>query len=536
MEIKSNEALTMLVDLFILNDTAYVDREDALRLPAAGRLQVIVDQILPPNAPEVSARHKRLMQFVKESGAPFSYGDAMTAVQLMRGLAQKDQLVVGMTYDVAAAGVVGALGVKLDEAAYAEAFQTGKLQLPAQRVKKLLLQGKPDNAKNAALSLAKTLGEEDLKDTILALTAKALSEEAKLQILLVLYRLGITGAYFTEAPENPDAVISLQEEKLVVLPGSYQELIPLTALPKTPVNSVFVGGAAGGSIEQLRCLVKRLKGRRIAYGTRLIVAPASREDYVAAANEGIITVIFEAGGLVINQCGNPAVQGRIGENEVMVSNDTENGTGYAGYASSRIFITDTEAAAAAALSGYVGTAEESKQGEAGEEKDIVLEGRIWKFGDDIDTDIIIPTQHLTYATMDEIKAHAFEPLRPELAAQLREGDMIVAGNNFGCGSSREQAAEVLLASGIHCVVAKSFARIFFRNAINNGVLLLECPALPDDVAEGDVIRVELSNQTITANGKQYHINQVPENLYRIIADGGLVKNVEKQFKASAGGE
>lgn len=89
MEIKSNEALTMPVDLFILNDTAYADREDALRLPAAGRLQVIVDQILPPNAPEVSARHKRLMQFVKESGAPFSYGDAMTAVQLMRGLPKR---------------------------------------------------------------------------------------------------------------------------------------------------------------------------------------------------------------------------------------------------------------------------------------------------------------------------------------------------------------------------------------------------------------------------------------------------------------
>lgn len=117
-----------------------------------------------------------------------------------------------------------------------------------------------------------------------------------------------------------------------------------------------------------------------------------------------------------------------------------------------------------------------------------------------------------------------------------EGDMIVAGSNFGCGSSREQAAEVLLANGIHCVVAKSFARIFFRNAINNGVLLLECPELPDEVQEGDTIRVELNRQIITANGKQYPIKQVPENLYRIIADGGLVKSVEKQFKAASGGK
>ncbi len=536
MEIKNNEALMLPVDLFILNDTAYADREDALQMPAAGSLQVIVDQILPPNSPAVSKRHKELMQFARETGTAFSYGDAMTAQQLMRGLVKQDQLVVGMTYDVAAAGVVGALGVKLDEAAYAKAFQEGKLVLPPQKVKKILLQGKPANAKNAALSLAKALSEENLTDTILVLSAEDLTEAVKLQILLVLYRLGITGAYFTADLEEPDRTVTLQEEKLVVLPGSYRELLPLTVLSKTSVNAVFVGGAAGGSIEMLRILGKRLKGRKVAYGTRLIVAPASREDYVAAANEDIITAVFEAGGLVINQCGNPAVQGRIGENEVMVSNDTENSTGYAGFASSRIFITDTEAAAEAALSGYVGTAEESKVDESGESREIVLEGRIWKFGDDIDTDIIIPTQHLNYATMEEIRTHAFEPLRPEIAALFREGDMIVAGNNFGCGSSREQAAEVLLANGIHCVVAKSFARIFFRNAINNGVLLLECPELPDDVQEGDVIRVELNEQTITVKGKQYHINQVPENLYRIISDGGLVKNVEKQFKASEGGE
>ena len=132
--------------------------------------------------------------------------------------------------------------------------------------------------------------------------------------------------------------------------------------------------------------------------------------------------------------------------------------------------------------------------------------------------------------MDEIKVHAFEPLRPELAAQLREGDLIVAGNNFGCGSSREQAAEVLVANGVHCVIAKSFARIFFRNAINNGILLLECADLADNVEEGDTIKVELDKQQITANGKTYEIPAVPENLYHIIMDGGLVKSIEKKVE------
>ena len=148
---------------------------------------------------------------------------------------------------------------------------------------------------------------------------------------------------------------------------------------------------------------------------------------------------------------------------------------------------------------------------------LTFEGRCWKFGDDIDTDIIIPTQHLNYETMDEIKTHAFEPLRPDLAAKLREGDLIVAGSNFGCGSSREQAAEVLVANGVHCVIAKSFARIFFRNAINNGILLLECQDLADHVKEGDTIQVDLDNQKITADGKTYAIPAIPENQRQEIA-------------------
>ncbi len=100
-------------------------------------------------------------------------------------------------------------------------------------------------------------------------------------------------------------------------------------------------------------------------------------------------------------------------------------------------------------------------------------GKVWLLGDDIDTDIIMPTEYLVFKTIEEMKPYAFSPLRPELAAQIRPGDIIVAGSNFGCGSSREQAPEVVKALGLRCVIAKSFARIFFRNAINNGLLLIE---------------------------------------------------------------
>ena len=149
-------------------------------------------------------------------------------------------------------------------------------------------------------------------------------------------------------------------------------------------------------------------------------------------------------------------------------------------------------------------------------------GKVWVLGDDIDTDIIIPTEYLALKTIDDMKQYGFSPLRPELAGQIQKGDIIVAGKNFGCGSSREQAPEVIKALGIRCIIAKSYARIFFRNSINNGLLLIEQADLRDDVKEGDSITVTV-NENVEYQGKKYPITPLPENLVEIINAGGLVK-------------
>ena len=153
--------------------------------------------------------------------------------------------------------------------------------------------------------------------------------------------------------------------------------------------------------------------------------------------------------------------------------------------------------------------------------------RVWVLGDDIDTDIIIPTEYLALKTVQDMTPYAFSPLRPELAGQIRPGDVIVAGKNFGCGSSREQAPEIIKALGIKAVVARSFARIFYRNSINNGLLLIENPDLRDDVTEGDTIEVAVGEK-ITLNGKEYPIASLPENLLEILNAGGLVKAMRKR--------
>ncbi|MCD8208924.1 MAG: 3-isopropylmalate dehydratase small subunit [Bacteroidales bacterium] len=154
-------------------------------------------------------------------------------------------------------------------------------------------------------------------------------------------------------------------------------------------------------------------------------------------------------------------------------------------------------------------------------------GKVWVLGDDVDTDIIIPTEYLALKSVEDMEPYAFSPLRAELAAQIQPGDIIVAGKNFGCGSSREQAPEVIKALGVRCVIAMSFARIFFRNAINNGLLLIENDEIQAAVKEGDEITVTVG-ESIALGDRTYTISSLPDNLLEILEAGGLVEAMKKR--------
>lgn len=156
-------------------------------------------------------------------------------------------------------------------------------------------------------------------------------------------------------------------------------------------------------------------------------------------------------------------------------------------------------------------------------------GKVWKLPDDVDTDTIIAGRHGVIVDKKEMGSHCLETLRPEFASTVQPGDILVAGKNFGCGSSREMAPESIAVHGVYCIVAKSFARIFFRNAINNGMLLIESEEIPDHCEEGDILTVEVNKQ-VTVNGKSFAISKVPQNLFAIIQDGGLVNNTIKRMQ------
>ena len=159
-----------------------------------------------------------------------------------------------------------------------------------------------------------------------------------------------------------------------------------------------------------------------------------------------------------------------------------------------------------------------------------FKGKVWVLGDDIDTDIIIPTEYLALPTVEDMKQYGFSPLRPELAGQIGEGDIIVAGSNFGCGSSREHAPLCLKTAGVKCVIAKSFARIFYRNSINIGFPIMECEEAADKIEKGDEVEVDFSTGVITNKTKNetYQSQPFPEFLQKMIDADGLVNYVNSK--------
>jgi len=148
--------------------------------------------------------------------------------------------------------------------------------------------------------------------------------------------------------------------------------------------------------------------------------------------------------------------------------------------------------------------------------------RVWKFGDNIDTDAIIPGRFLTINNPDELATHCFEGTRDEFAKKAKEGDIVVGGRNFGCGSSREHAPLAFIGAGVKVVIAKSFARIFFRNAINVGVLPVVCNDA-DKIHDGAKISLHIPDGYIEADGKRFEIEPVPEFMQGIVDAGGLVE-------------
>jgi 3-isopropylmalate/(R)-2-methylmalate dehydratase small subunit len=163
---------------------------------------------------------------------------------------------------------------------------------------------------------------------------------------------------------------------------------------------------------------------------------------------------------------------------------------------------------------------------------VILKGRVWKYGDGINTDVIFPGKY-TYTVKDpkEQALHVLEDLDPQFAREVQEGDFIVAGRNWGNGSSREQAVGALKAAGVKAIIAKSFARIYFRNAVNNGLLPIVCADAADAISNGDNIEIDLVSNKIRASVREFTFPALSPSLLAIVEAGGLIPMLRREFGA-----
>ena len=157
------------------------------------------------------------------------------------------------------------------------------------------------------------------------------------------------------------------------------------------------------------------------------------------------------------------------------------------------------------------------------------QGKVHKYGDNVDTDVIIPARYLNTADHKELASHCMEDIDKEFTAKVKDGDIMVGGSNFGCGSSREHAPIAIKNSGISCVIAKTFARIFFRNSINIGLAILECPEASEKIENGDVVSIDFDTGVITnvTKNERYQAEPFPEFVKEIIKADGLMNSLKK---------
>lgn len=165
-----------------------------------------------------------------------------------------------------------------------------------------------------------------------------------------------------------------------------------------------------------------------------------------------------------------------------------------------------------------------------------IRGRVWRFGDDINTDVIIPARYLTTSDPRELARHVMEDADRDFPKKVKPGDIIVAGKNFGCGSSREHAPIALKAAGVQAIIAKSFARIFYRNAFNIGLPIFESAEASEKIKEADVIEIDVGRGIIknTTSKQEYKVNPIPPFMQELIAAGGLIEWTKRKIRGMTG--
>ncbi len=534
------------------------------------QLLVVLDHNAPPTNAKLANQYQTVRDFVKEQAIP-KFHDIGQGIchQLMAKYAKPGMIIVGSDSHTCTAGAFNALAAGIDRTEAAGLWKRGETWFRVPESLKVTLIGKLQPgvyAKDLSLWIIGMIGSAGANYMSIEYHGdgvKTLSMSDRMTLTNLASEMGAKNSAFPADAVLADFLGEKCEGVWADEDAVYQreieinldELYPLVAAPHhvdnvkavsevqgTKLKQGLIGTCTNGRLEDIRIAAEILKGKKVADDFQLLVIPASKEIYMQAMKEGLLEDLLEAGANVLASSCGPCLgtgQGIPADGINVISTANRNFKGRMGNPESNIYLASPACVAVSAISGEItdprGKAyddkfpyeqEQSATVEVKAEDDRRI-NNTWNYADvdDLNTDLMF-AGNLTYQVLSSdpaaIMPHLFKGFDDSFSEKVQAGDVVIAGENFGCGSSREHPAVGLAYAGVKAVIVKSVNRIFYRSSVNQGLPIIVMPEVVDAYNAGDEVTVSLEQGLITVNGKEFKFAPLPNELMAIFAAKGLV--------------
>jgi homoaconitate hydratase family protein/3-isopropylmalate dehydratase small subunit len=537
---------------------------------------VVLDHNAPPTDSKLATQYQTIRQIVRSQGIT-KFHDAGDGIchQIMSDYARPGMIIVGSDSHTCTAGAFNAFAAGIDRTESAGLWKKGETWFLVPQSVRITLTGKLNPgvyAKDLSLFLIGKIGSDGANYHSIEFHGdgiRNLSISDRMTLANLASEMGAKNAVFP-----PDEILSgflegdymgvwadPDADYLFEINIDLEEIVPLVAAPHlvdnvktvaetsgTPVHEGVIGTCTNGRIEDLRIAAAILKGKKVSQDFQLLVIPASKEIYLQAIKEGLVTTFIESGATMLSASCGPCLgtgQGIPADGFTVVSTANRNFKGRMGNPNARIFLASPATVAHTALNGMItdprgdGHTETFRVDRPDGRTPEIAPGDdryhmgVWNYADqdNLNTDQMF-AGNLTYSVLssegEKIMEHLFAGFDGSFASRVKAGDIIIAGENFGCGSSREHPSVGLAYAGIRAVIVKSVNRIFYRSSINQGLLLIVHKEAVDAYKPGDEFEVRFTEGLIRMGDRNFHFEPLPEKLMEIIDQKGLVNWIKNQ--------
>ncbi len=542
----------------------------------SNQMLVVLDHNAPPTTAVLATQYETIRQIIKEQNISKFYDSGKGIChQIMSYHAKPEMIIVGSDSHTCTAGAFNALAVGIDRTEAASIWRRGETWLRVPCTVKITLKGEMPNgvyAKDLALWIIGMMGSDGANYMSVEYHGdgvKSLTVADRMTIANLASEMGAKNAVFpadnvlfdflgekVEGIWADDDAVYVKEYDInlsklfpvVAVPHHVDNVKALTEVEGTPLNEGVIGTCTNGRIEDLRIAAQILDRKKIKEGFQLVVVPASQKIYLQAIEEGLITKLINAEAQILSASCGPCLgtgQGIPADGYTVISTANRNFLGRMGNENASIYLASPAVVAWSAIYGKITCPHSRHDNEKYPfvktqsemltipDDEIRRINGVWDYHDvdNLNTDQMF-AGNLTYKVLssdaEAIIPHLFAGFDTNFIKNVESGDVIIAGENFGCGSSREHPAVGLAHLGIKAIIVKSVNRIFYRSSINQGLLLIVNPQVVENYKYGDVVDFDFKKGEILLNGKPYHFEPLPDKLLEIIESRGLINWILKQ--------